>query len=49
MRYLLTTLIGGAWGFILTTCGATINTWQFWGLLACLIAMYFVGSFKKGA
>lgn len=45
--YVLITLIGGTCGYILTTLGATIHTWQLWGILACMIAAYLVGSFRN--
>ena len=41
---IITVLIGGVCGCMMTTIGATVNTWQFWGITACMAAMYLVGS-----
>jgi hypothetical protein len=31
----------------MTTCGLFVDSWQFWVLLGCMIAMYIVGNMTK--
>jgi hypothetical protein len=47
MRYLLTALIGGAAGAFMTLAGLSFKDWQYWGIMACLVAMYIVGNLTK--
>lgn len=47
MKYLLTTIIGATTGVVMELCGYPYRTWQFWAVMACLVAMYCVGCWDK--
>jgi hypothetical protein len=47
MRYIFTFLIGGTAGAFMTLAGLSLSDWQYWGILACVVGMYCLGSWER--